>query len=131
MTQHTTTIHRLPVNRSAFGPQCAREKRRLHLELLALFALLAILAFAFQGSRGLWGTDEGRYTNVALRMLNTGDYLVPSLSDDHPLFSKPPLTYWSIAASIHAFGRSEWAVCYLMRLLSLLLGHLSTDWACG
>ena len=37
------------------------------------------MAFSFQGSRGLWEPDEGRYTNVALNMLETGDYLLPRM----------------------------------------------------
>ena len=34
--------------------------------LLWLMLLAGLLAFAFQGSRGLCEPDEGRYTNVAL-----------------------------------------------------------------
>ncbi len=83
---------------------------RQRVQLWALLALLVILAFAFQGSRGLWDPDEGRYTNVALRMLKTGNYLLPSLDDEHLHFSKPPLTYFSIAASVYVFGENEWAV---------------------
>ncbi|MEZ5314496.1 MAG: hypothetical protein R2862_13120 [Thermoanaerobaculia bacterium] len=33
----------------------------------ALFALIAF-ALLFQGSRGIWDPDEGRYVNVAYRM---------------------------------------------------------------
>ena len=76
---------------------------------LALAALALLLAFAFQGTRGLWEPDEGRYAEVAREMLTTGDFITPHL-DAQPHFTKPPLTYWCIAASIAAFGRSEWAV---------------------
>ncbi|HKF96204.1 MAG TPA: hypothetical protein VKB96_16755, partial [Gammaproteobacteria bacterium] len=51
-------------------PSARGHAQSRRVELLWLLALLIALAFAFQGSRGLWGTDEGRYTNVALRMLN-------------------------------------------------------------
>ena len=72
--------------------------------------VLALLAFSlsFQGSRGLWERDEGRYTNIALRMLETGDFIVPSFNDDVPHFAKPPLTYWAIAGGIALLGRNEW-----------------------
>src|SRR5258706_6192894 len=80
-----------------------------HWRLLAL-ALLLLFAFAFQGTRGLWSPDEGRYTQVALEMLGSGDFIHPRLHSEHPHYSKPPLTYWAIAASIDTLGHNEWAV---------------------
>ncbi|MCE5230012.1 glycosyltransferase family 39 protein [bacterium] len=74
-----------------------------------LILLLFIYAFFGQGWRGLWKPDEGRYTCVALNMLDTGDWIYPQLNDERPHFTKPPLTYWSIAASVLVFGRHEWA----------------------
>ena len=78
----------------------------------AALALLALLGFAlvFQGARGLWEPDEGRYTNVALEMLRSGDWLIPELHPEQPHLTKPPLTYWAIAASMALLGRNEWAV---------------------
>lgn len=77
------------------------------------------MALAFQGSRGLWDPDEGRYSNVALQMLKTGD---PVTLYRHPAsfhFTKPPLTYWAMAGSIATFGRHEWAVRLPMALAFL------------
>lgn len=75
-----------------------------------LLLMLLAYALAFQGSRGLFTTDEGRYTAVAVNMLGSGDYITPHLSEDVAHFTKPPLTYWAIAASIALFGHNEWAV---------------------
>lgn len=75
-----------------------------------LFVALLAYSLAFQGSRGLWERDEGRYTNVALRMIDKKDFIVPSLSDEKPHFTKPPLEYWTIAAGIGLLGRNEWGV---------------------
>lgn len=72
-------------------------------------ALILLLAFAWLGSRGIWDPDEGRYTNVALHMLESGDWLNPRRSDDVGHWTKPPLTYWAIAASVGTFGYSPWA----------------------
>jgi len=72
-------------------------------------ALALFLALAFQGVRGLYSPDEGRYTDVALVMLDSGDWVHPMLHHEVPHWSKPPLTYWSIAASVRAFGRNEFA----------------------
>jgi len=77
----------------------------------ALVVLLAtFVAFAFQGTRGLWEPDEGRYTNVALHMLESGDWINPALDHEHLHFAKPPLMYWALATSYRVFGRNEWAV---------------------
>jgi 4-amino-4-deoxy-L-arabinose transferase len=76
--------------------------------------LVVLLAFAFvlpfQGTRHLWGTDEGRYSAVAVEMLDSGDWLVPHRHPEHEHLSKPPMTYWALAASMAAFGKNEWAL---------------------
>ncbi|HKV66000.1 MAG TPA: glycosyltransferase family 39 protein [Rhodanobacteraceae bacterium] len=75
-----------------------------------LLALGLLLGFAFQGSRGLWSPDEGRYTDGALQMIDSGNYLVPAYSPDRINLSKPPVTYWAIAGAVKVFGRNTWAV---------------------
>ena len=56
---------------------------------LAVFAWLAATAWL----RPLSLPDEGRYVGVALEMLLSGNWLVPTL-DTLPYFHKPPLFYW-------------------------------------
>lgn len=75
-----------------------------------LLLLALLLGFAFQGTRGLWSTDEGRYVDGALQMLESGNYLIPAYSPDRINLSKPPVTYWVIAGSIAVFGHNTWAV---------------------
>jgi 4-amino-4-deoxy-L-arabinose transferase len=76
----------------------------------ALVVGLALLAaFSFQGSRGIYETTEGRYSEAAREMVETGKYLVPTL-DYHPHWTKPPLAYWGIAAGMMLFGQNEWGV---------------------
>jgi len=82
--------------------------QRQGARLLAALGLL-LFGFAFLGSRGLLEPDEGRYTNVAAHMLRSGEYLVPALNDRTPHFTKPPLTYWAVAASTRLFGHDPWA----------------------
>lgn len=77
---------------------------------LWLGVLLLVLGFAFQGTRGLWNTDEGRYVDNALQMVDSGNYLVPAYNADHLNFSKPPLVLWAIAASVRVMGKTTWAV---------------------
>ncbi len=66
-------------------------------------------AVAFLGHRPLWEPDEGRYTAVAIQMQRLGDPLVPHLHPNQPHYAKPPLTYWAIAGTFAALGRSELA----------------------
>jgi 4-amino-4-deoxy-L-arabinose transferase-like glycosyltransferase len=75
--------------------------------ILVLVALSAIIAFAFQGSRGLYETTEGRFAEAAREMLETGDWLVPRL-DYAPHWTKPPLSYWTVAGGMALFGTNEW-----------------------
>jgi len=81
----------------------------MHRSNWALLALLLLMAFAFQGTRGIFEPDEGRYTATAINMLESGDWLVPTVDGERPHLTKPPITYWALAASMDAFGRNEWA----------------------
>lgn len=80
-----------------------------HRPALLVFLLAAVLVFAFQGTRSLWDPDEGRFTNVALTMLDSGDFISLYRHPETFHFTKPPVTYWAIAASVAAFGWNEWA----------------------
>ncbi len=75
-----------------------------------IWLLLALLvyALAFQGSRGLFSPDEGRYVNVGLNMFANHDWLHPRLNDETFHYTKPPMTYWALAASFAIFGQNEW-----------------------
>lgn len=74
-----------------------------------ILLLATVLALAFLGARGLWDPDEGRYTNVALNMLDSGDWLSPRRNHEVGHWTKPPLTYWAIAASVGVFGAHAWS----------------------
>ena len=97
--------------------------RRSSRALLWIVFLGLLLGFAFQGSRGLWGPDEGRYVDAALQMMDSGNYMVPAYSPAELNFSKPPLTYWVIAGSMQLFGRNTWAarLPYALAYLATLL----------
>ncbi len=57
-----------------------------------MLCMAIIVAFAFQGSRGIYDTTEGRYAEVAREMLESGNYLEPTLMYQ-PHWTKPPLAY--------------------------------------
>ncbi|MEZ6006941.1 MAG: glycosyltransferase family 39 protein [Planctomycetota bacterium] len=78
-----------------------------HVMLVVALGLLAGLLV--QGMRGLYRPDEGRYTAVALQMLESGDWWHPHLHHETPHYTKPPLTYWALATSFAVFGHNEFA----------------------
>src|SRR5689334_20647597 len=90
-----------------------------------LFVLIVTLAFAFLGTRGIWDPDEGRYTNVALNMVDSGDWIDLQRNHHTGHWTKPPLTYWAIAASATAFGREPWAARLPMALAYLACALLT------
>ena len=78
---------------------------------LALFTWFAATAWI----RPLMLPDEGRYVGVALEMLRSGNWAVPTL-DGLPFFHKPPLFYWITAAAMGLLGEHPWTA----RLASML-----------
>lgn len=76
---------------------------------LGLLALLLVIAFAFQGTRGIWEPDEGRYSSAGINMHESGDWLIPTVDGEHPHLTKPPMTYWALASSFAVLGHNEWA----------------------
>ena len=74
-----------------------------------LVALLCLMAFAFQGTRGIWEPDEGRYSSAGINMHESGDWLIPTVDGEHPHLTKPPLIYWALATSFALLGHNEWA----------------------
>ena len=60
--------------------------------LLRLLTLLLLVAFAFQGTRGIWEPDEGRYSSAGVNMHESGDWLIPTVDGEHPHLTKPPVT---------------------------------------
>jgi 4-amino-4-deoxy-L-arabinose transferase-like glycosyltransferase len=74
-----------------------------------LLLLTSFTFFFLLGSRALNEPDEGRYSEIAREMIETGDWLVPHLWY-LPHLDKPPMTYWLVAASMKILGQNEWAV---------------------
>jgi 4-amino-4-deoxy-L-arabinose transferase len=95
---------------------------------LLLAAAVLTLAFAFQGSRGIWQPDEGYYVGTAVTMIKNSNFLIPKLGGEIFL-EKPPMLYWAVIAAIKTFGQTELA-CRLFNsacfaLTAALTGLLS------
>ena len=100
------------------------EEGRRRILRVALLGLA--VGLAFQGSRGLFETTEGRYAEVAREMVETGAWWTPQL-DYRPHWSKPPFTYWTIAGGIEAVGVNAWGA-RLAHGLALPAGGLVVLW---
>jgi 4-amino-4-deoxy-L-arabinose transferase len=72
-----------------------------------ILGIALFLGLVFQGSRGLYESTEGRYALCAREMLDSGNWLEPTLFGE-PHWTKPPLAYWSMAAGVRLFGRNAW-----------------------
>src|SRR5881296_4659546 len=79
---------------------------RLRAMAIVLLVWAAIYLPAL-GSIAIKG-EEGRRILPAIRMLETGNYIVPQVGSN-PYFRKPPLVNWLVAVSFKIFGvRNEW-----------------------
>src|SRR2546421_10625124 len=79
---------------------------RTALRLAGCLVLAAALAFYQLGERPLFSPAEARYALIAREMLDSGDWVQPRLNGVR-YYEKPPLLYWSVAASYRLFGQNE------------------------
>jgi 4-amino-4-deoxy-L-arabinose transferase-like glycosyltransferase len=76
------------------------------LAVLLLFGGSLLLGLAASGKA--FNYHEARYAQGAREMLENGSWLVPTIGK-RPRLQKPPIVYWSMAASMAAFGsETEW-----------------------
>jgi 4-amino-4-deoxy-L-arabinose transferase-like glycosyltransferase len=71
------------------------------LSLTAIFLGSCLLLI---NSLTVYQGDERYYTDAAIRMMQSGDYLTPHFDDGEPRFLKPILSYWPLVASFRLFG---------------------------
>ena len=86
-------------------------------DVLILLALASLLLLVNLGGLGLTDRDEGSNAEAAREMLETKDWVSPTLNYESR-FAKPALVYWIISASYAVFGVNEFSA----RLPSALFG---------
>ena len=89
--------------------------RTLHLVFLLVCGCLLLLLGL--GDVGLTDRDEGSNAGAAREMLETGDWISPTLNYE-PRYAKPALTYWIIAGTYALFGVND----FTARLPSAIFG---------
>lgn len=84
---------------------------------IALLLVLGLWLFGLEGGwlgglemggMGLTDRDEGSNAEAAREMLETGDWISPTLNYE-PRFAKPAFVYWLISGSYSLFGITEFA----------------------
>jgi len=85
-------------------------------------AMLALLGFAVLarlltlGAYPLYDNTEARYAEIARKMAQTGQWIMPQYDYGVPFWGKPPLSIWATAGTFDLLGVNEFAA----RLSSLL-----------
>jgi 4-amino-4-deoxy-L-arabinose transferase-like glycosyltransferase len=92
---------------------------RVRLAWLALGAT-ALLRLWLAVVVPLMDTTEARYGEMARKMVESGDWLVPQHDYGVPYLAKPPLAFWLSAAGIELFGPGELGPRILILLAAVL-----------
>ena len=92
------------------------------LAVLLPLILTAAIYLSSAANRAVIDYDEGYYSQVALQMVERGDWVTP-YANGVRFLEKPPLMYWATAASFKIFGVSEFAL-----RLPTALGVIALVW---
>ena len=81
-----------------------------------VFVLIAFLSLLMLATSPLWGvleTSEARYAEISREMLQSGDWMHPTLLNIHH-YHKPPSTYWITATAYSMFGVNAFATRFFL-----------------
>lgn len=87
----------------------------LDLSLLAVILMIRLITLGFYP---LYDPSESRYAEMARKMLELGNWIMPMIDYGVPFWGKPPLTIWLTSLSLAAGGINDFSA----RLPSFLLG---------
>jgi 4-amino-4-deoxy-L-arabinose transferase-like glycosyltransferase len=79
---------------------------RTWVHLLLLLSLATLFFLFGLGTLGLTDRDEGSNAEAAREMVESGDWVTPTLNGE-PRFQKPVFIYWLMSAAYRLFGASE------------------------
>jgi 4-amino-4-deoxy-L-arabinose transferase-like glycosyltransferase len=71
--------------------------------------------------------DEPRFAEASREMIERGDYVVPYFNN-HFRFDKPPLAYWTQAASFKIFGENDFAARFPSTVAAALIALSIFAW---
>lgn len=95
---------------------------------LTILVLLSLAMFFLNlGVRDLWAPDEGEYALISQEMLESGDWIIPTINGI-PSAQKPPLFNWIAAILSLPAGRVTELTARLPSAIMGLVGVLATYW---
>lgn len=68
-------------------------------------------------------SSEARYAQIGKEMLESGDYMHPTLMGIYH-YHKPPMTYWITSLAYKLFGVSSWSARFFLQLALVLMVYL-------
>jgi 4-amino-4-deoxy-L-arabinose transferase-like glycosyltransferase len=87
---------------------------------LVLLGLAVLLMFLGLGALGLTDRDEGSNAEAAREMLESGDWITPTLNGE-PRFVKPVFVYWLMSGTYRLLGESEFSARFASALFGVAL----------
>ncbi|MGB0909331.1 MAG: ArnT family glycosyltransferase [Nitrospirales bacterium] len=87
-------------------------------DLILLLALSSLMLLVGLGDIGLTDRDEGSNAEAAREMLETGDWISPTLNYE-PRFAKPAFVYWIISVSYAVLGVNEFSARFPSALFGI------------
>lgn len=85
----------------------------------ALMVFTAMVLFFNLGNWEVTESSEARYAQIGKEMMESGDYMHPTLMGIYH-YHKPPMTYWITAWAYEIFGVSSWSARFFLQLAVLL-----------
>lgn len=90
-------------------------------QLWGLLAIALVTRLLTLGSYPLTDLTEARYGEIARKILETGQWIMPQIDYGVPFWGKPPLSFWLTAISFKLIGVSEFAARIPSFLLSIAI----------
>jgi len=78
------------------------KQRYVAKTLLVIFSF-TIVVFVLTTQSSLWDRDEPRFARIACEMLQSGEWLLPTMNGQ-VFAKKPPFAFWMMAGSMALFG---------------------------
>lgn len=100
-------------------------RRRSTALSCAIVMLMGIMFFAGLGQLNLINPDESRHALISREMIDSGNFITPSLYGE-PYYDKPVFLNWLISGALSIFGELESAI-----RLPVAIAALATTLACS
>lgn len=85
----------------------------------ALMIFFGMVLYFNLGNWEVTESSEARYAQIPKEMIDSGDYIHPTLMGIYH-YHKPPMTYWITVAAYKLFGVSSWSARFFLQIAILI-----------